>query len=314
MMNIKQLETFYWAAKLGSFTAAAERLSATQSTVSMRIRDLEQDLGITLFDRSQRTARLTATGCELLSYTENLLNLMAEIQERVSAPESMQGLLRLGVAEVVSTTWLPEFIKTIHQRYPKVRLELDEALTIELVERLRNGSLDLILAPGRAPGYDFITRSLGMVKFAWMASPSLGIEGEPLGPRELQRWPVIALARESYHHTTIEEWFRAGNAYLRRIDTCKSLGIAASLTAAGLGISYLPVRCYKKEVSEGRLRVLRTVPEMPPVEFTATNSVGAFHPIAQLMAEVAVEMSDFDKASSPPHDQSSSRLAAVTTE
>ena len=109
-MNIKQLETFYWAAKLGSFTAAAERLNATQSTVSMRIQDLEQTLDSALFDRSQRTARLTAKGRELMGYAEKLLSLVAEIQERISAPESIPGFLRLGVAEVVSTTWLPRFI------------------------------------------------------------------------------------------------------------------------------------------------------------------------------------------------------------
>ena len=55
-MNLKQIETFYWAAKLGSFTAAAERLSATQSTVSMRIQELERDFGVALFDRRLRAA------------------------------------------------------------------------------------------------------------------------------------------------------------------------------------------------------------------------------------------------------------------
>ena len=58
-MNFKKLETFYWAAKLGSFTAAAERMNATQSTVSMRIQELERELAVVLFDRSQRKARVT---------------------------------------------------------------------------------------------------------------------------------------------------------------------------------------------------------------------------------------------------------------
>lgn len=309
-MNIKQLETFYWAAKLGSFTAAAERVTATQSTVSMRILDLERTFGVALFDRSQRRARLTRKGRELMSYAENMLNMTAEIQKRISAPDSMPGFVRLGVVEVVSITWLPKFIKTVHQRYPKVVLELDEALTVDLVARLRSGSLDLVLAPGRTPGYNFITRSLGTMVFAWMASPALGIGERPLGPRDLQQWPVIALARESYHHATIEDWFRAGNAYCRRIDTCKSLGVAASLTAAGLGVSYLPIRCYEKELSDGRLQILQTKPSMPPVEFTATMSVDGFYPIAQLMSELAVETSDFDKVPSEEESAKQGRIAS----
>jgi DNA-binding transcriptional LysR family regulator len=294
-INIKQLQTFYWAAKLGSFTAAAERLNATQSTVSMRIQDLEGAFDCPLFDRSQRTARLTAKGRELVVYVEQMMNLMAEIQERVAAPETTLGHLRIGVAEVISITWLPLFVKTLHERYPRLQLELDEALTTDLTERLRAGALDLILSPGRIPGYNLITQSLGSVEFAWMASPELGIQGHRLRPRDLQKWTVIALARESHHHNTIEDWFRADDAYCRRIATCKSMAVAASLTAAGLGISYLPLRCYADLLDQGKLVTLDTEPKLKPVEFVATISGANFNPVAQRMASIAAEMSDFER-------------------
>ena len=97
-MNLKQLETFYWAAKLGSFTAAAQRVNSTQSTVSMRIHELEQAFGVDLFDRSQRTARVTARGRELIRYAEQMLSLSAEMRDRISAPHSIPGVVRVGVA------------------------------------------------------------------------------------------------------------------------------------------------------------------------------------------------------------------------
>ena len=184
-MNIKQLETLYWAVKLGSFTAAAERLNSTQSTVSMRIQNLEIDFGIELFDRSQRTARVTAKGRELVKYVEQLLNLMAEIRERLSAPENIPGTLRLGVVEMVSVTWLPALVKELHESYPKIVLELDEALTQDLVAGLRSGALDLILAPGQMPEYDLNTRSLGTVEFVWMATPNLGVPDRRLKAQDL---------------------------------------------------------------------------------------------------------------------------------
>jgi DNA-binding transcriptional LysR family regulator len=106
-VNLKQLETFYWAAKLGSFTAAAQRVNSTQSTVSMRIHELEQEFGVDLFDRSQRTARVTARGRELIRYAEQMLSLSAEMRDRISAPDSIPGVMRLGVAEAISVTWLP---------------------------------------------------------------------------------------------------------------------------------------------------------------------------------------------------------------
>lgn len=294
-MNFKQIETFYWAAKLGSFTAAAERLNATQSTVSMRIQDLEYSFGVALFDRSQRSARITAKGRELMRYSEQLLHLTAEIRESLAETDTMTGTVRLGFAEVVSSTWLPELVKTIHERYPRVVLELDEALTQDLVERLHSGTLDVILAPGRVPGYSFTAQPLGTVVFAWMASPKLGLPEGKLTPKDLQRWPVIALSRESFHHTTIEDWFRSGKAHCQRIDTCKSLVIAASLAAAGLGVTLLPPRCFAREIRSGELQVIETAPPMPAVECTATCSVDSLQPVARHIVELARQISDFEK-------------------
>jgi DNA-binding transcriptional LysR family regulator len=297
-MNIRQLETFFWVAKLGTFTAAADRLKATQSTVSLRIQELERNLGIALFDRSQRTARLTAKGRSLVPYAEQMLRLSGEIRDRVASAGSIEGTLRVGVAEVVSITWLPRLVKEIHARFPRITLELDEALTQDLVDRLQAGSLDLILAPGRVPGYGRSPVSLGWVDFAWMASPALGLPAERMGPRDLQSWPVIALARESYHHTSIEEWFRSADASCRRIDTCKSLGVAASLAAAGLGLTLLPTQCYQREVAAGRLCIVETAPPLMPVEFTATTTVDGIQPLARRIAAIAAEVSDFGRA--PP--------------
>ncbi len=295
-MNVKQLETFYWAARLGSFTAAAERLSSTQSTISTRVQELEQTFGVQLIDRSHRTARLTAKGKELLNYAERVIALMAEMQEQVSAPESMSGQIRMGVTEVISVTWLPKFVKALHERYPKFVVEFDVGLTMNLVEKLRNGTLDLVLAPGQFPGLNFIVCSLGSVRFEWMGSPSLDIPSGPLAPHDLQNLPVITLSGESHHHGRIEAWFRGGKALLRRFDTCNSMSVVADLTMAGLGISLIPPLCYRNEIEGGKLRIIDTEPRMEPVEFFAMTLHDQFQPITQRIVELAVEISDFDGA------------------
>jgi len=313
-VNLKQLETFYWAAKLGSFTAAAQRVNSTQSTVSMRIHELEQEFGVDLFDRSQRTARVTARGRELIRYAEQMLSLSAEMRDRISAPDSIPGVVRLGVAEAISVTWLPQFIRTLHERHPKVVLELDEALTEELFERLREGQLDLILAPGRLPGYGLLTRSLGFVEFGWMASPSLKLPPGRLDPQSLQHFPIIALSRQSVHHAKIEDWFRSAGAFGHRLYTCKSFGVASSLAAAGLGVTLLPVEHYRGWVQDGRLRLVNVDPPMAPVEFTATIGMSAAQPLIQRLAELARTASTFAKpgaAAPESHLPSSTRGSQV---
>jgi DNA-binding transcriptional LysR family regulator len=129
-----------------------------------------------------------------------------------------------------------------------------------------------------------------------MASPKLKLPQRALTARDLQEYPVITLSRQSYHHTTIEDWFLASGANCRRIDTCKSVALAAALAVAGLGVTLLPVRCYQTEVATRRLRVVRTVPPMPPVEFTAARLTDTIQPVVRAVSRIAAEISDFDHA------------------
>lgn len=292
-MNLKQIETFYWAARLGSFTAAAVRLHATQSTVSMRIHELERSLGVQLFDRSLRSAKLTARGRDLLGYAERLIMLTEELRERIAAEDSRVGLVRLGVAEVVSLTWLPAFVKTVHQRHPQVTLELDEALTVDLVDRLRAGKLDIVFAPGNPRELNLVGYALGMVDFRWMASSEFEAPDETMTPRAMAEYPVVSLSRESYHYAGIENWFQAGHARCSRIYTCKSMGVMAALVAAGLGLGLLPPTCFRRELDEGSLRIISCEPEIEPVGFSALLSADLHEPLSRSLAELAVDISDF---------------------
>ena len=77
-MTFQQLEAFYWVSSLGSFSAASDRLFVTQSTISMRIRKLEKDLGVELFDRSSHSIQLTLSGLEFMQYARRILNICTE--------------------------------------------------------------------------------------------------------------------------------------------------------------------------------------------------------------------------------------------
>lgn len=294
-MNIKQLETFYWIERLGSFSAAAQRVLATQSTVSMRIQELEQSLGVKLFDRSRRTARLTPKGIELLPYVEQLIELTSEMQQRITPSESLSGLIRVGAVEVIALTWLPRFIRELQERYPNLTLELEVALSFELTEKLRNGALDVIFSLGRPPGTNYTAESLGSLQFAWMASSSLDIPDDEVSPGVLQRWPFITLNRNSYHYASVQAWIRENKVLCRRIIVCNSMTVAATLVNAGLGVTLLPPVCYRREIEEGKLRVIRTPRGMRPVEVFAMYPINEYQPLARLVTKLAAEVSEFDR-------------------
>ena len=84
MIDLRNIETFFWVATLGGFRAAAEKLSATQPAISQRIASLESDLGVKLFERDVRGISLTAKGRELLSHAERMLQLRGDLRRRRS--------------------------------------------------------------------------------------------------------------------------------------------------------------------------------------------------------------------------------------
>lgn len=294
-MNIRQLETFAVIVRLGSFSAAAAYLNSTQSTISARIQELEGDLGVSLFDRTQRRAHLTAKGRELLILAEKAVAIFTEIKHRVGAPEAISGVVRLGVSELVALTWLPGLTAIIGERYPSLRLELDVALTHSLLNRLRSAEIDIALIPGSGFDPDLRSLSLGSVSFAWMASGSTALPNRVLKPQDLACFRILSLGPHSIHHRTVTAWLNLQREERQPVAICNSMAVVASLTAAGYGVSLLPLTHYRAEIVTGSLRVLETEPGGSSVEFFAVYSTRQPAIIPQIVAELACEASTFGR-------------------
>ncbi|MCS0494768.1 LysR family transcriptional regulator [Ancylobacter sp. MQZ15Z-1] len=292
-MNFRQLETFLEIVRLGSFAAAANKLHATQSTVSARIQELESDLGVVLFDRSQRRATVTAKGRELLGYAERALDLQEEIRQQVAPRHTLSGVVRVGVAELVAMTWLARFAATIRERYPNISLELDIALTTPLRSRLMSGELDIAFIPGDMADPMLVARPLGSVTFRWMAGADFELPARPLVPPDFAALRILSLGENSIHYQTTSAWLEASGSKLRP-DLCNSMSVVSTLTAAGVGISLLPPSCYAREIEDGSLRVLPADPEPEPVRFSAVYKRRRLATLQELIAETASEMSTFE--------------------
>jgi DNA-binding transcriptional LysR family regulator len=311
-MTLKHLEALYWVWRLGSFTAAAERLHSTQSAISMRIRDLEEALGQELFDRTARAARLTTKGQELVGYAERVMELMAEIKARIGDPTIVSGIVRIGVTEYVALTWLPDLVRELNARFPRVTLEMNVDLTLSLLDKLRGGEIDLAMLPGPIVQPGLRNISLGFVEFAWMASPALKIPDRSLTPRDLDNWPILTLSKTSNLYAQLERWFEESGAVGRRTDTCNSLSVLASWTISGLGIGYLPIEHFGRDIRAGRLRMVDVTPKLPDLEYVAALDRRHPQPLAQSVAELAVTVSTFERRTQPPETQSGKAVAAVT--
>lgn len=286
-MNLKQIETFIWIARLGSFAAAGQRLNATQSTISARIHELEHALGVQLFVRGRRAARLTAKGQELLGMAEALMDQVWDIQSSIGQPDTLGGMVRMGVADLIAVTWLGDLVKEIHKNYQRVKLDLQIGLAMELVEKLRAGELDIVLSPGKIWTSEFEALPLGAAEFLWIVDGKSDVPDGVLTPRQLRKWPIITLSKQSYHYRLINQWFRENRANSRNYIECNSIAVIRSLTAASLGIGLLPTFYVRDQVASGEFRIVKCDPQIPPIGMYALVRQDCAHPLARKIGQMA---------------------------
>lgn len=268
-MDFRALETFLWIARLGGFRLAADRLNTTQPSVSARIRALEEELGVRLFERSARAVTLTAKGRDLLPYAERVLALKSEMLAKVGDPAAIQGTIVLGVVETIAHTWLPRLIERLAQAYPALSLELDIDITTNLSRRLIAREIDIAFLMGPIAHPEIENLPLGTYPLVWVGSPALGLHDRTLGLDDLRRIPVITFPRNSRPNMDILSLFRdAGER--PRIHNSSSIATIVRMAMDGIGVCALPQEIVQGELDRGVLVPLRISVELPALTFTAS--------------------------------------------
>lgn len=146
-MTITQLQYVLAVAEHKNFTLAAEKCFVTQPTLSMQIQKVEEELDITIFDRSKKPIQLTEVGQKIVEQAKNIVNEADRIQDIVDQQKGfIGGEFRLGIIPTVMPTLLPMFLNNFIKKYPKVKLIIEELNTADIVTKLKNGHLDAAIA------------------------------------------------------------------------------------------------------------------------------------------------------------------------
>lgn len=293
--TIKQLETIFWIANLGTFERAALKLNTTQSAVSKRIQELEMAVGADLFDRSQRGARLTEKGEYLVGLAEEMLELHGRIHALRDKGPAPVRRIRFGVTELIAMTWLPRMVALLRENYPDVTLEPEVDMSRNLYERLLEGSIDLVIMPETFSAPEVTALLLSEVRNDWMARPGLvpGAAGRVLRLSELVDYPILSQGSRSGSGLHFNKWMRNQGVIFPRQIASDSMTALLGLTIAGLGISYMPSDCFKPLVAEGKLEVIATDPVLPPVPYAALYRNDRPSAIAASVARLAATACDF---------------------
>ncbi|WP_136248237.1 LysR substrate-binding domain-containing protein [Halomonas borealis] len=144
ILDTELLSAFVAVVENEGFTAAARQLHKTQSTISQRIRTLEQRVGVALLRRTSRRLSLTPDGEVFLVYARRLLQLQREALSALGHGDR-EGVIRFGLPENYAEAWLPRLLERFARRHPRIRPHIHCRMSSELIEALEGGELDLAL-------------------------------------------------------------------------------------------------------------------------------------------------------------------------
>ena len=160
-MLLRHLSYFIAVAEHRGFTRAAAALHVSQPALSQQIRQLEENLGVALFDRSGRTTRLTDAGVVWLSYAQRVLRDLEEGKRALYEVENLQrGTLRVAMTPTFTNWFIGPLIADFYQRYPGISLTLREMDQDRMEALLLNDELDVGIAFGDTPSRDIVSQPL----------------------------------------------------------------------------------------------------------------------------------------------------------
>ncbi|MEM7068049.1 MAG: LysR family transcriptional regulator [Pseudomonadota bacterium] len=154
-IDVTLLRTFVSVVEAGGMTRAAVIQNLTQAAVSQQVKRLEELFDQSLFDRSQKQLQLTSIGERLLPHAKRMVHLNDEVWSTMTAP-SYEGEVNVGIPHDIFKPFMPPILRAFAQSWPKINLVLHSSATLQLLEEVRDGKLDLILTTEETPGDDML--------------------------------------------------------------------------------------------------------------------------------------------------------------
>lgn len=292
-ITLKQLETLYWIAELGTFERAAAHLCTTQSAISKRIQELERSSRLEIFDRSLRGAKLTRRGEELFEVAKQILNLHDQIIELRQDESTLPKSLRIGVTELTTITWLPQLVSAIKERYSNVKIFPKVDMARALFTDLEQSQLDLIIIPETFILPGFSSYPIAEVKNCWMAKKGLFDLSGTIKNRDLSKFPVLMQGHSSGSGMFLNKWLNEQGIVFKETLVCDSMTALLGLAVAGLGAAYLPYEFCKRFIASGQLEVIVTETPLPSVPYVAMYREDRPHAFILEIIEIAKLHCDF---------------------
>ncbi|MGK9165631.1 LysR family transcriptional regulator [Inquilinus limosus] len=279
-MNDRDLKVFEAVARTGGIGRAAAELNTVQSAVTARLRQLEEELGVTLFDRHSRGVTLTAAGQRLRPFAARITDLMRQARQAAQDDGRPRGPLSIGSMETTAGLRLPDVLTAYTQVYPDVDLSLTTGTTPWLTQAVLERRLDGAFVAGPVDHPELAAETIFAEEMAIATAPTIGGLGDLQGLADLK---IITFRSDCAYRQRLETILSAqGIAKVKVIEIGTLDGIIGCV-AAGMGISLLPKGVLLHALRDRRVRTFRPPAWTERIDTVFIRRVDA-HPSSALAA------------------------------
>lgn len=268
MVNLELYRVFYTVARCGSLTKAAEELYISQPAVSQAVKQLENQLGTSLFNRMHKGMELSKQGGELIyADVERALQLLSGVEDKLSElKQSATGTLRIGASETIFQYILADKIVAYNKQYPQVKIDLISDVSPKIIELLKTDRCDVgfLNLPIEEDEGIRLSASVALLNDVFVAGEAFSeLKGKELTVWDLQKYPLLMLEQNTVSRAAIDHYAESLGVSLHPAVEVGSWDFMKRLVTDGMGIGCLPREYAQRRLRDGELFELNVTPAMP---------------------------------------------------
>ncbi len=254
-MDLRSLSTFIQIAELGNFTRAAEKLGYSQPTVSFQIKQLEQELGVKLFDRVGHTVSLTDDGRVILVYAQKICRMAQEMALGASQNFEPAGIVRVAMADSLCAPLILEKFAKFRALYPQISIKITTAGTSELFRLLDHNEVDIVCTlDAHIYNTAYIIRTEEKIDAHFVCSAEHPLARKKnLTIDELLGEPFLLTEKGMSYRGLLDQRLAKDSKEIHPVLELGSPDIICRLVEENLGISFLPDYVTEQSVRNGTI-------------------------------------------------------------
>lgn len=210
-ITLEYYKVFYYVAKLGSITLAAEELTISQPAVSQAIKHLERELGTALFIRTSKGVHVTNAGEVLYSYVSRGYEAIVNGEKKILEMLDLQaGEICIGASDMTLRFYLLPYLQIFHEEFPKVKVSVTNAPTPETLRFLQDGRIDFgVVSTPITSTYDFQMKKVREIEDIFVGGSSFShLKNKVLSYQDLEALPLICLEGNTSTRTYIDKYLK----------------------------------------------------------------------------------------------------------